>query len=298
MAIYCGHEIQLYDGTGAETRKTGSIYTFDNNDLEHIGEPKPLGEWEDYEIEVVGQTYKVFRNGDLIKQYENTPDKVSDRGDDPPASQRQFAQGYIGLQNHGGADTMQYRNVRVQDLSADAPGRNQTGPFTVTGQGPHTVEVRSIDAAGNVEDKKAVDLEIGRATPTGPSGGTPPLIDTPASYRLGSLPGRLRAKRLARRGLKVPVACTGAMTGSARLTVSRATARRLGLGKRTLARRSVRCWGAHTATVRLKPSKALARKLLGGRNGPRTVKLKLTVQMLDFGKPAQTTTRTITLRRR
>jgi hypothetical protein len=107
----------------------------------------------------------------------------------------------------------------------------------------------------------------------------------------------MRAKQFARRGLKVPVTCTGAMSGSATLTVSRAAARRLGLATRTVKSRSVRCWGAHTATVTLKPSKALARKLAGKGKGPRTVKLRLSVQMLDFGKPAQTIGRTITLKR-
>ncbi len=33
VAIQCGHEIQLYDGQTGEERKTGSIYTFDNNDI-------------------------------------------------------------------------------------------------------------------------------------------------------------------------------------------------------------------------------------------------------------------------
>jgi glucose/arabinose dehydrogenase/type 1 glutamine amidotransferase/PKD repeat protein len=311
VAIFCGYEIQLYDGETGEPRKTGSVYTFDNNGIDEIGSPKPAGEWEDYEIEVRGQSYKIFRNGQLINEYENTPDKQSDRAGDPDASKRQFAQGYIGLQNHGGADTIQYRDIRVEDLSADAEGQNPTGAFTVSGQGPHTVEFRSLDAAGNQEGKQSVDFEIGRTSPPGPTtpsgspppvttpplGGLPPMLDTPASYRLGSVPHRISAKQLARRGLKVPVTCTGAMSGSATLTVSRAAARRLGLATRTLKSRSVRCWGAHTATVTLKPSKALARKLAGKGKGPRTVKLRLSVQMLDFGKPAQTIGRTITLKR-
>ena len=35
----------------------------------------------------------------------------------------------------------------------------------MTGNGPHTVEVRSIDAAGNVEAKQVVDFEIGASAP-------------------------------------------------------------------------------------------------------------------------------------
>ena len=300
VAIYCGHEIQLYDGPDGETRKTGSIYTFDNNSLGQIGPKKERGEWEDYEIQVVGQTYEVFRNGVSIKKFENSPGKASDRGGDPGTSLRQFTRGFIGLQNHGGADTMQYRNIRVEDLSPDALSKNPTGPFTVSGAGPHTVEVRSVDAAGNIEDKEPIAFEIGRTTvvnPLVPPTVMPPMIDTPASYRLGRFSTRLTAKTFARRGLRVPVACTGAMTGSAKLTVSRATARKLKLKRRTLDSSDVQCYGPHTVRVTLKPSSALARAL-GRKGGPRTVRLTLAVQMRDWGKPATTTRRTITLRRR
>ena len=305
VAIYCGHEIQLYDGATGEVQKTGSIYNFDPNPLGAIGTPKQLGEWEEYEIEVIGQHYRIFRNGDVINEFDNTPGKQSSRAGDPPTDLRQFEQGFVGLQNHGGADTMQYRNMRVEDLSDDRSADGATGPFTISGTGPHTVEFRSADAAGNAEAKKSIEFEIGRTTPPGsttPSGSTPPpgggdlppMIDTPATYRLGSVTARLTATRLAKKGLKVPVTCTGAMSGTAKLTVSSATARKLKLGRRTLKSTSVRCWGAHTATVTLKPSKSLGRKLAKGKG---SVKLQLAVRMLDFGKPAQTITKTITLRR-
>ncbi|HEX7223720.1 MAG TPA: family 16 glycoside hydrolase, partial [Candidatus Limnocylindrales bacterium] len=282
VAIQCGHEIQLYDGQTGEERKTGSIYTFDNNDITEIGPQSPFGEWNDYEIEVIGQTYRVFRNGELIKEYENSPDKVSDRGGDPPASQRQFAQGFIGLQNHGGPDRMDYRNIRVEDLSEDAPGRNPTGSFEVTGAGPHTVEVRSIDAAGNVEDKKALDFEIGAvAPPTSPDlPPVPPMTDTPASAALGEMGSRVRSARFGKRGITVPVACTGAMEGTAKLVLGKRAARTLKVGKRTVKATTVRCYGAHTAKVRLKPSKSLKRKLDAWRKretGPRSLKLTVTV---------------------
>ena len=120
------------------------------------------------------------------------------------------------------------------------------------------------------------------------------MLDTPATYKLGSAARPGHAKQFAKRGIKVPVTCTGAMSGSAKLTVSAATARKLKLGSRTLGSRDVRCFGAHTATVTLKPSKALARKLAKGKG---SIKLQLSVRMLDFGSPARTTTKTITLRR-
>ncbi len=212
VAIYCGHEFQMFDGIepNSEPQKTGSVYNFQPNTIDKIGEAKPKGEWEDYEIEAVGQTFKIYRNGDLINTFVNSPGKASSRGGDPDTSQRQFTRGFIGLQNHGGVDTTQYRNVRVQDLTPGAATADPTGLFTVKGDGEHTVDYRSIDAAGNVEERKTVSFEIGdpvgapptppatTATPTPttttplPSPPTssilPPMIDTPASYRLGRLP--------------------------------------------------------------------------------------------------------------
>ncbi|HYI18475.1 MAG TPA: ThuA domain-containing protein [Solirubrobacteraceae bacterium] len=302
VAIQCGHEIQLYDGQTGEERKTGSIYTFDNNTIEEIGPQSPFGEWNDYEVEVIGQTYRVFRNGELIKTYENSPDKVSDRGGDPPASQRQFAQGFIGLQNHGGPDRMDYRNIRVQDLSPDAPGKSPTGAFKVTGAGPHTVEVRSIDAAGNVEAKKALDFEIGQVAP--PASGedldpVPPITDEPATAALGEMASRMGSKKFGKQGITVRVACTGAMEGTATLKLNKRSARALKVGKRTVKTKAVKCYGAHTAKVKLKPSKSLKRKLAKWRksgDGPSTLTLKLTVAMTDLGQPTQTLKKKITIR--
>ena len=308
VAIFCGHEIQLYDGPDGETRKTGSIYTFDNNDLDHIGPAKPRGDWEDYEIQAVGQHYTIRRNGAVIKEFDNAPGKNSDRAGDPPTTLRQFSEGYIGLQNHGGADTMQYRNVRVEDLSPGTHGLVKAAPFDVAGAGPHTIEVRSTDAAGNVEARKVFDFEIGATTPLGstdttvtpltPSSGAamPPMIDTPASASLGRIAARITSATFAKRGVRVPIACTGAMDGTAKLTVASSVARRLKLPSKTLAREDVRCYGPHSIKVGLKPSSALARAL-ARKGGPSRVRLTLTVQMRDFGRPPQNLRDTITLRR-
>jgi hypothetical protein len=319
VAINCGHEIQLYDGETGETRKTGSIYTFDNNNLEQSGfNPANYGKWEDYEIEVVGQHYTIRRNGAVINEFDNTPGKNSDRAGDPSTTLRQFAEGYVGLQNHGGADTMQYRRMRIEDLTPGAPkAADGTGPFEIAGRGPHTIEVRTVDAAGN-EGSETFDLEIGaiEAPPVDPDDGddggddTPPqvvalppvavlpaMIDTPATFRLGAITSSIKRTTFARRGLRVPVACTGAMDGSAKLTVSSATRKRLKLRSRTLDSTDVRCWGPHTARVTFKPSSAIARAL-ARKGGPRNVKLTVSVQMRDWGKPATTLTDTVTLRRR
>ena len=107
---------------------------------------------------------------------------------------------------------------------------------------------------------------------------------------------KLKRATFARRGLTVPVTCTGAMDGSVRLTVSSATKRKLRLSSATLDSSDARCYGPHTIKVTMKPSSALA-KALARKGGPRSVKLSLAVQMRDWGKPATTVKRTITLKR-
>ena len=129
----------------------------------------------------MGQKYTIRRNGEVINEFENTPGQESSRGGDPSTTLRQFTQGYIGLQNHSDADKMQYRNVRVEDLSPGAPGLVAPKPFTVSGKGPHTIEVRSTDAAGHVEPKQTLAFEIGAQVPEGPTQTVPLVPQAPVS---------------------------------------------------------------------------------------------------------------------
>jgi hypothetical protein len=248
----------------------------------------------------------------VIKEFDNTPGKQSDRGGDPSTTLRQFAQGYIGLQNHGGADDVQYRNVRVEDLSAGARGVVAAKPFTVAGKGPHTIELRSTDAAGNQEAKKTFPLEIGAVTPPGSTdnGGSqpplvlqnpisptlPPMAVSPATATFGTVSSKISRATFAKKGVTVAISCTGAMDGSATLTVSKAVAKQLKLARTTLASTDAKCYGPHSIKVSLKPSSSLA-KALARKGGPKSVQLTLNVQMRVFGKAPQTLTKTITLRR-
>jgi glucose/arabinose dehydrogenase/PKD repeat protein/type 1 glutamine amidotransferase len=117
VAIFCGQEVQVYDGATGEPQKTGSIYNFQPLDLAHA-RPTPAGSWNDYEIRVVGQHYTVIRNGVVINEFDNTPGKVSSRAGDPPTDLRQFAAGFLGLQNHSNSDLIDFRNIRVRPLTA------------------------------------------------------------------------------------------------------------------------------------------------------------------------------------
>ncbi|WP_265521579.1 ThuA domain-containing protein [Oerskovia flava] len=115
VAISCGHEIQIYDGPTGETQKTGSVYNFDPLTLAEAG-VTPKGEWNEYEIRVVGQQYTIIRNGVVINEFENSPGQESSRAGDPPTDLRQFERGFIGLQNHGANDFIEFRDIRIADL--------------------------------------------------------------------------------------------------------------------------------------------------------------------------------------
>ena len=117
IAVNCGHEIQINDNPDGDARKTGSIYGFQDLDIE-AARPVPKGEWSELEIRVEKQTYRVFRDGVLINEYENVPGVfLEGRPNDPPSEARGHV-GYVGLQAHGGEnDVASFRNVRIKDLS-------------------------------------------------------------------------------------------------------------------------------------------------------------------------------------
>ena len=116
VAIFCGQEIQIFDGPQSdegEQQKTGSVYNFDSVSIDDA-EPTDKKVWNDYEVRVVGQKYTIIRNGVVINRFTNDPGKESSRAGDPPTDMRQFASGYIGLQNHSDNDLIEFRNIRVQ----------------------------------------------------------------------------------------------------------------------------------------------------------------------------------------
>ena len=116
VAIFCGQEIQIFDGPQSdegEQQKTGSVYNFDSVAIDDAN-PTDKRVWNDYEIRVVGQKYRIFRNGVQINAFTNSPGQESSRDGDPPTDLRQFVSGFIGLQNHSDNDLIEFRNIRVQ----------------------------------------------------------------------------------------------------------------------------------------------------------------------------------------
>ncbi|WP_308189679.1 PKD domain-containing protein [Nocardioides sp. cx-169] len=120
VAVDRGHEIQIKEGAANdEPQKTGSVYNFDREDRRNA---KPNGEWNDYEIRVVGQTYVMTLNGVEVNRY--TSD--GSRG----------TTGFVGLQNHGTPDTVSFRNVQIKPLVVDEPFVNTVAVSPVRGAAP------------------------------------------------------------------------------------------------------------------------------------------------------------------
>ncbi|OEV09941.1 glycosyl hydrolase [Streptomyces nanshensis] len=117
VAIKFGHEVQILDAPDGDMYKTGSVYGFDRVGLGGAG-VTPKGTWNDYEIKVVGQHYSVYRNGELINEFDNDGGQVFEppRDDDPGTDGRRYASGYIGLQVHSVTDVVSYRDVRIKEL--------------------------------------------------------------------------------------------------------------------------------------------------------------------------------------
>ncbi|WP_425336785.1 ThuA domain-containing protein [Streptomyces profundus] len=107
-AVNQGFEIQI-DDTDAPERTTGAVYTFQSADIEaRDAALNPNGEWNTYELRVEGDRLQIFLNEVLINDFTNTYEGRS-------------LAGHIGLQNHGDADTVQFRDVRVQELTPTPP---------------------------------------------------------------------------------------------------------------------------------------------------------------------------------
>jgi hypothetical protein len=131
------------------------------------------------------------------------------------------------------------------------------GAFDIDAIGGHRVDFRSRDLVGNVENYRSAIFTIRPAIASGgpPARGAPfAALEPPA--RAQSTIAALRRGRLA-----VRVSCQSVTGGTLRLLVSGSVAKRLDLGSRVLASRSVRCGAEGRATVTLRPSLRIKRAL-------------------------------------
>ena len=96
-AVTHGYEIQIDDCDKNGLKfQTGSAY---NQFAATKLASKPAGEWNKYQITIVGQHYTVVLNGEKVNEFDGT------RGDE----------GYVGLQNHDPVSRVSFRSVRVKE---------------------------------------------------------------------------------------------------------------------------------------------------------------------------------------
>jgi hypothetical protein len=101
VAVKEGYEIQICEGN--EKQFTGSVYNLkqrtDDNAI------KPVGEWNQMEIDLDGQKMTVRLNGKTINEY---------------TGQKTTARGYVGLQNHDPKSHVSFRNIVVSKIKSAA----------------------------------------------------------------------------------------------------------------------------------------------------------------------------------
>ncbi len=110
VGVHFGFEVQIDElgaPDGLPIHSTGAIY---NEPWQTLTQQPalPAGEWNEFEIQVQGQTYTVFLNGTQVTTFTNTdPTRgLPSTADDPS---------FIGLQTHPGSQ-MAYRNIRFKKL--------------------------------------------------------------------------------------------------------------------------------------------------------------------------------------
>jgi hypothetical protein len=100
VAIDNGYEVQINENPGGDPQKTGTIYGFQPP---KASASNPVGEWNRYEVQVVGNQYTVWLNDVEINRFTST---------DP----KRALNGYVGLQNHDRNSAVQFRDIRASPL--------------------------------------------------------------------------------------------------------------------------------------------------------------------------------------
>ncbi|MCA4133090.1 family 16 glycoside hydrolase [Arthrobacter sp. M4] len=109
VPVHFGFEIQIDDTArpdGADNHRTGAIYGVDNPNYSFVS-CRPPGQWNDIQIDVIGQTYTVTLNGHQSTTVTNT---ILGRG----LPSGPGAPSYVGLQAHSGR--VAFRNIRIKEI--------------------------------------------------------------------------------------------------------------------------------------------------------------------------------------
>jgi hypothetical protein len=116
-AAYAGKEIQILDNSAAKYATLqpwqyhGSLYGIMAARRDYL---KPVGEWNEQEVQVKGDLIKVTLNGTVILEgnMKKAAAKATADHKDHPGLKRRT--GHIGLLGHG--DVVRFRNLRIHEL--------------------------------------------------------------------------------------------------------------------------------------------------------------------------------------
>lgn len=112
MPVNRGYEVEIGDWP-SDYSCTGVLYTF----TKALARPiKPIGEWNTMEITIDGPRTVVYLNGVKVTDFtEGLPVPPKPAGSEDPDRGPRPESGYIGLQNHPGAE-VDYKEVSIETL--------------------------------------------------------------------------------------------------------------------------------------------------------------------------------------
>ena len=114
----CTVNINTASNSGAVLWSNNSVY----EEPTRPAKLKPVGEWNDFELELRGQVLNVTVNGDAVQSVDLTA--FADRPNALPVLKQ--TAGRLGLQKHTG--DVRFRNVAVKDLTAGRAARPDADP--------------------------------------------------------------------------------------------------------------------------------------------------------------------------
>ncbi|MBE2317690.1 PKD domain-containing protein [Solirubrobacter sp. CPCC 204708] len=178
----------------------------------------------------------------------------------------------------------------------DGSGSAEDHPTHVyNAPGVYTATLTITDAQGGVTTKSVqitVTAVQGGGTQSAPkTNAAAPAPEQAAWFGVGE-PVRTSVSAFAKSGLSVKVTATEAMSGTAKLVVTKKVAKALGLKSTTLASAKVSFTGAGSKAVKFTASKAVKRALAKAKG---SVKVTLSVSLKASGEAAKNSSRSVTL---
>lgn len=114
MPVHYGHEVQIDAqperwGEDGRDHTTGTVYTFSKP----LAKADKLDDWNTLEITIKGPRTISYLNGVKVSDY-TEGDKTPEVYKGGPARGPRPAEGFIGLQNHGEKDIVEFREISLK----------------------------------------------------------------------------------------------------------------------------------------------------------------------------------------